>query len=69
MRAKKTYSGMNFETLDADSIGELSRSDDGPRKLIRGRLLKPSPECIKNRHRLCSSSHCNCVCHRVVSAA
>lgn len=65
MKTKKTYSAMKFEGLDADSIPELSRVDDAPRKLIRGSLLKKSAECKKNRHRLCSSSHCNCSCHDI----
>lgn len=34
-------------------------------KLERGKLLKKSEDCNKNRHHACSSSHCICKCHRV----
>ncbi len=54
----------NVLGLDEETIPELTRLDDVPRKLERGKLLKKSEDCKCNRHRLCSSSHCSCKCHR-----
>jgi hypothetical protein len=57
---------MISEVLDRETIPELNALDDAPRKLHRGRLLRPSGECKRNRHRLCSSSHCDCKCPEVL---
>jgi hypothetical protein len=52
------------EQMDQSTLQSLSNSDDRPRKLVRGRLLKISEDCRNNRHKQrCSSSHYNCKCH------
>jgi len=64
MRNRIPFFGSTGENyLTRDNVLMVSSIDDGPRRKLKRNAIR-SQECKAHKHRACSSSPCNCPCHK-----